>query len=530
MRGIFLAALLGAATCFPTFAQELLREDGDAREVYFLIDASGSMSNRMNLAEKLIETRIAELSKEVGPLLVSRTYFRADIESSPNACEAPISINAPVPVANSKPEVHSRFWNDSSPLGSALEAALLHIGDRPADVFLVSDEMQTPNCGPDVCEVAGRYLPKSGVRVGRIGVNSAPADHDRLGCISAASNSTSPRVSGLGASLSASMEKNTGRDANEVNWDDEGIGERWLWLVAILLVAAACFAFGMRTGGQAKILEGRISNIQDRQRLQLTDPSNASSYAEEIAKNSSPKLPPYSKMEWAARILAGFGVVLLGLLLFTEGNILGLVDANAARKLSWMILSSNFATALSVFLASPIVFLFSQQWRLIQARSTFGLVSGLAAQEEAKRQQDQIDNIYEKLKSVRASITATRVDTSWAASRRISFKTQRRLLDYDDLDREALNRAVQILLQLAQGELPDRSHATKESLSKAIEQYEHYAPRGIILKKLSFSDLIKSLLEHGRIVEMQQEWKALAESVEKGDVQSVKRWLKVVCA
>lgn len=149
--------------------------------IYLLIDASGSMRGKD--AEGVASRLLDDIIREDKDALVSRTYFRAKDRA---ACWSPVEISQPVAAADSV-ALPEQFFDDFTPMGEALRAAILAAGDKPADIYLISDEEPTSSCGVDICAVASSMLPRPGINVRSIPVaGTHPANHDRLGCIEGA--------------------------------------------------------------------------------------------------------------------------------------------------------------------------------------------------------------------------------------------------------------------------------------------------------------------------------------------------------
>lgn len=164
--------------------EEIAEPKVPEKVTYLLIDASGSMRNMK------AEETVSQVLKENDPSAwISRTYFRAP---NRDACQKPVEIAEPVPREKSVAESHEFHTDDFTPLGDALKAAIVHAvkGGVSADIYLISDQEQTPGCGVDVCAVAAALLPMEDIVVhARPVIGAGAVASDRLGCIAAAQSS-----------------------------------------------------------------------------------------------------------------------------------------------------------------------------------------------------------------------------------------------------------------------------------------------------------------------------------------------------
>lgn len=152
-----------------------------AKTTHFLIDASGSMEKRQTDLDALLIAKRKEVQQAGLPPAVE-TRFGGE---NGGVCGTPVELGKSDIGAFSKD-------NDNTPLGAALEAALQAVGNGPADIFIFTDEEQTPGCGPDICSIAERFLPKADIFVQIVPIDSAAFDHNRARCLAEAQDTPLP--------------------------------------------------------------------------------------------------------------------------------------------------------------------------------------------------------------------------------------------------------------------------------------------------------------------------------------------------
>jgi|GEM_PF-1317774 len=529
-RAITLLAF--AAMMFPpSQAQQAAETDG--RVTYFLIDASGSMAKdrKADEAESAVRKRLDEI-QEIDPnALISRTYFRAE---NRDLCWHSIDIAQPVPASETVREF-PKYGDDYTPLGAALESAILDAGSRPADIYILSDEVQSPNCGADICAVARQYLPLDNINVESIPIGRDAEVQDRLACVrasqldSAAATSTAKESTGAG--------KNGALGGNDEEWEKAGWWERWLWLVIFFLGVGSAVSFAMRHGSKALAYERQSEHIQQLQRLLLTGEGKAEEHKAKISTLSKFKEPPKRAWLISGSVCAISAILSVSVLLFCDGSCFFLnLDSNdkflwvkldVARKLAWLVLSSDFSNAFAILGITPILFSFAQNWRYLQSKRTFAFVSGTAAEEEAKRQSAELDSLFDELKNVRANIEKTSIATPWAERPRNQFVSgRRRPSTFSDDDFANIEKVKSKLLEIAQGPIPTKVGESKDTLTAKIRKLKNYTPRSVWLPNWELGDLITDLNKEGAFKEAKDDWQTLANGIATRNTQTIKSALK----
>jgi hypothetical protein len=118
--------------------------------VYFLIDSSGSMADEHAELQGSVSRELEATRSSAPDSEIFATFFGAD---NRDECAAPITIG---PQVSSDQEiiVPNVGYKRSTPIGSAVQAAIKHAGEREAKIYVFTDEAQTQSCGTDVCAVA----------------------------------------------------------------------------------------------------------------------------------------------------------------------------------------------------------------------------------------------------------------------------------------------------------------------------------------------------------------------------------------
>ena len=515
MRRLALFVAVVAAFSSVSLAQELDAQAPAKRTTYFLIDASGSMNVR-TIADKaeLEVSKALDKIKATNPNApVSRTYFKA-----PNRdfCSHPITIAIPVPASNSVREFVVSGNNDYTPLGNALASAITYIGDNPADILIITDGHQSPDCGLDFCSVARELLPRANLNVQIIPVGNDPVTESLASCVDRAKELDGKEIS---------AEKIFDRESKS-EWDEAGFFERWLWLFIAMLVCAASVVFGLRDGLRAKDFEHHSGLIQESERVLLTKPENASDLRGQIKTWSAFKEADRKILKWLAWGLLITSLVMTLWLLFLDVS-LNSFELSTARAMGWFVLSSNFSTAFAVLVVTPIIFAFSQNWRRLQAQRTFAFVAGLAAQEEAARLRQEFGDLYKTYLSVRDSVLLTELNSNWTNPKRFGFKSVRPSPEFSQEDLGRLERVKRKLLQVAQGPILQAEAADTDGIKAAIQRFQHFAPRPL-RKSRTMEQMIEAVDETGWFGEKAGEWKALKEAIRLKNVPAIKEALSIL--
>jgi hypothetical protein len=390
----FIATLIVAALLVPAAAAQ-------ERTSYFLIDASGSMDGKIDAAEEKI-SRLIDRVKQANQLaLVSRTYFRARTRQD---CWKQVKISAPVPAAQSVRDSLS-FTNDFTPLGAALEAAIIEAGDKPADIYLVTDENQTEACGVDVCAVAAAHLPKTNINVLSIPVGSKPADHDRLGCLEGVQGKAGiiPSLPKVAEAKGSSTTRE--RKSAEQPWifveDTVRFFEYWLWFIGFASIAWWGVRFGYRHLAVAVRTESETRDIQVlRDKMVTGDDTAAPAFLKLVStheaniKSDNEEALKHPVRHWFSL----HWVLCLGLLALVPLAVLpdwaevGFWSYGGAKEAAWRVLNSDFATAFAAAWIAVGFFAGSQLQREAEAKRTYTLAATDA--EEVRNARETADRSY----------------------------------------------------------------------------------------------------------------------------------------
>lgn len=326
---------------------------------YFLIDASGSMRNKLGVAESEVKKKLDGIVAVNPQVPVSRTYFGG---GNGGTCGSRISIGAKVAAADSKPQQPAPE-NDSSQIGAALEAAILNAENNPADIYIITDGDQTSSCGIDICIAAETYLPRPGVNVQFVPIDPKPSDQDRLGCIAGAQLEKKNSL--------ASPSKRTQELEEREWWNDKNVLPKSFWILSLLSFLASALLLGFHFGKAAH---------EHEQKIQKYDAS---------ANSSDVK---YSKrLLWLGLLPLAIGLALSFLIWLCPAEMFVIAKGEANTNLN-----SQFGS--SLFLAGALSFIgfsASQYWRFLEARREFYVVSNRAAADEATRENKKNERLYD---------------------------------------------------------------------------------------------------------------------------------------
>ncbi len=226
MRPSVLAVVLTLALCVPLVAQDA--EPG----LYVILDGSGSMwgqlpdgTHKITAARDVVQR--FQVEDYTGRELAFRVYgHRREGDCSDSELVVPFS--APQE-AISRMSTFADQVNPKgrTPISRSLRAALEDFGDRPGDIILISDGIET--CGEDPCALMREWRDKNiniGVHV--VGLGLEDKERAAMACISEAAGTPyhdAQTVDELVASLEeirqeslGSMEPADPRDDNEPEW------------------------------------------------------------------------------------------------------------------------------------------------------------------------------------------------------------------------------------------------------------------------------------------------------------------------
>lgn len=517
-------------------------QDVSERKTYFLIDASGSMQKRAGALSAALDAKRKEIANQArGPI---ETRFGGE---NGGVCGTPVVIGT---------TETGKFRDDRTQLGAALESALQDAGDSPADIFIFTDEEQTPGCGPDICTVAERYLPKPGIFVQSIPIEANPVDHNRLSCIRAAQQvraQASPFFS-LTINVDHYEPQTVGANAageHLIDWDQASPFERWHWLLVCLLFTWAAFSVGSFFGRRAHLFEAKTEHINKKLRIAASQKLDGSTTENELAGLSASDLEPpnedkSSAKEWRATewVWSSWvsGVVALTLLLLllaweTSWTLWNLGEYfHNARALGWSVISSSFSN-FALIIAAPVFFAGAQHWRFTQAKRTFALVTNSATTAErdrqARRLAKKLDNLHAQSLRMRQSILDTKfaspvVESLWSSSRLLAFGRPRRAatLDTSAEDFELISAKAR---ELAVGEELPREGLTEAVADREIKRLSKFAPSiGETLFKIAkISTFLSHLVEQdSRPKTHANEWEDLANQTANGTATEIKASMK----
>lgn len=154
-----------------------------SRILYLIVDSSGSMaapigdSRRIDAAANIVREEL--LRADGRELALRRVGGSEGARCEATDVLAPIGSGA----ADVTAGIAGLTPSGSTPIALALERAIEEIGDRPAEIVLITDGNDT--CNRNVCEVAARWRAEERQTIVRVrGVGIAPQIEDEMGCLS----------------------------------------------------------------------------------------------------------------------------------------------------------------------------------------------------------------------------------------------------------------------------------------------------------------------------------------------------------
>jgi len=501
----FIAAMILVALFTPAAAAQ-------ERTTYFLIDASGSMDGKIDAAEEKVSRLIDRVMQTNEQALVSRTYFRARTRQD---CWNQVRISDPVPAFQSVRETRT-FSNDFTPLGAALEAAIIEAGDNPADIYLVTDEDQTASCGIDICAVAAAYLPKANINVLSIPVGSRPADRDRLGCVEGVQGKA-----GIVHSLPVAVGESGGgtttreRRATEQPWvfveDTVRFIEYWLWFIGFASIAWWGVKFGYRHLGVAVRTESETRDIQVLRDKMVSGDDTAApallklikTHDENIKSDNEKALKrpvrQWFSLHWA--MCLGL-VALVPLAVLPDVAELEYWSYGEAKKAAWRVLNSDFATAFAAAWIAVGFFAGSQLQRETEAKRRYTLAATDA--EEVRNAREAADYSYAagELANARNAIGSLAFDSDAPRS--------------DDLeDASSYGRVVDAAKILAQR--GNYTPANKKEMEKETERLRGLGRGptsfGVVYGRVTFGKFIERMIADPLVPTDNVDWSGLAKAL-----------------
>lgn len=476
-----------------------------SKTTYFLIDASGSMEKRQSKLDAALIAKRKELALAGLPPAIE-TRFGGN---NGGLCGTPVEIGR---------TDAGEFGKDDTQLGTALEAALIAAGDRPADIFLFTDEEQTPGCGPDICTVAERYLPKAGIFVQSIPIDASTYDHNRISCIrSAQHKDEKPPLLSLSVNVSNIERSQSSEVGPPISSNPfAAFFEKWLWLIGLGLITFSAILWGLQSLRIALMRETHTYKLEQLQFAALVDNNEiaARKLRSEIddinvARNAveTRKADLQAKPKWQRRVrkLKHFfaqirwhwfgvsGLLILATLIFFPSNLSSEpFDMSRAQSQAWFALDSSFAEAFSLMGIALVFFAGSQYRRRLEAEEKNGLASdkalwadGRLKAKHRKQVTDAYDSAQKDLEELqftppsdqgRNARSKTFADKSAAVDFTVAMTEAKRIasgpaLDFDKVDDSEIATQTALIRQIvsaAQSGWPNWSQIMKPPEARFI--------------------------------------------------------------
>jgi len=519
-----------------------------SRTIYVLIDVSGSMESRLEDAEAELAIRLKSIVEANPETMISRTEFRAENEQ---ACRSEIQIAEPKPVGE-QPERASkrRFANDLTPLGAALFAAIKHAGDGPADIYLVSDWAQSPNCGIDVGDALQALKPTSDVAIIPIAVR--PNDSD----LETARELQRSSIVAIGKEQKL-VAPEADRDLAIGSVDDPSSKvtpskavwvkflEMWTWLIGFSALAGSAVWFGLRDSSWSVEIEGRTEDARSLRRqmqdgvpqaeIQLTSLIKDKKENDRIFRDAGlfwrdrkvRSAGDQRDDEKASHLIAKplfwtgvlGGALLLSLALLDERIRISSYSLAAAKDYAKAILNSNFATAFAGTWIVLLYFASKQGQRRREADRNFNIATDEARRVAELERAEAHKSAYKDYSAQLARVRAFEFLIPWHE------------VDGNDEDETLFNNVMREAIQLALRSELDASHP-KEILEKEARRLQALPqPRRIEWGiKRQFGQFLTQIVGDGSVESLADEWQTLAHIVVTGTsieiVQAFRLFLK----
>lgn len=476
--------------------------------MYVLLDISGSMESRIDLAERRIAKRLDTILEQAPGTAVSYNEFRA---KDAEACDAQIEIEDPGAPHSSIQSPASRvFHDDFTPLGSALLAAIDHAGAGPAEIILASDWSQTPACGIDIVEVIATRLPSSAVAITPIAVRPRDSDLTIANMAWQAepeTNQTDERADSATEGLTATIQLDD-------QWPSltqylVSFSEMWAWLVGFLLLAWSAALFGRSDSRRSVKLEEFTAQARSiRARLQKGEPEAEDELTAIRGKKAELDTSNPHVQRWLRRRAALPG--LLGLLIFAALAFLpprfpvgglGVIDISEAKEFASEVLSSGFSMAFAATWIALIFFSARQNQRLTEAESTYDIATNEAERVAEIEQKEAKQSAELAYRTALQEVTEQEFPDPWYSGSGSS----------NDRDNFELVKKAAIYLALG----------NQEDVGTDIDSRKKEAKRLDTLKvkssgfgaRRSFARFVELLQARALIVQHQQSWTDFASAI-----------------
>jgi len=348
----------------------------------------------MGMALMEVQKRRDFLEENEPTAAVYIRFFRAE---NAEVCDESIPLSEPIPFGEAV-NAPRKFYDDLSPIGSALNAALQHAGDGPAEIILVTDAAQSPGCGVTILQVAGEHLPRQDVAVSSILIRPRDSDLDTFKSLEQSGSIEMPELIAQNAAVVETRDAAVATGITEVGVDGDPPGQwdgalqfsklfwistlrffdHWLWLIGFIGLAWSATWIG-RIDSRRTV---KIENFTREARSQI-----------ELIRQNDPKAPAaLKKIEndkhrldqstinsrhwlWKRKAIPGWiGFVILSLLALLPPQI-GPIGLGGAKGAAWTILDSQFTIAFAAIWIALLVYAGRENHRLSEAENIFDVTT-----------------------------------------------------------------------------------------------------------------------------------------------------------
>jgi hypothetical protein len=464
-------------SCLLASAQE--PQHPSARDTYFLIDTSTSMSRGSNWGDAVatVDQKLADLSTANPAPNVSVNQ----IAGGPLGCRTPIDIKPATPTTSI--ELEEPAEGATTLMGPALQKTLEKVGSNTADIFNVTDGAEQPY-GPSICEVAaGLRIDDRDIRIGIAFTEDASAgDRARLmTCLSTNPKSTlvTTREREQHALLGAGKEESlvsiwvAGSPLDRLVW--------LLWLVSPISAAGLAAVIGHGRGKSADEFREATDDIHRLQAELLNPEAQVASAQEALA---SKVLHPARPTKWCWHQHLLFWAIIV-IAIFVPFIVYTVFYLEPGSRIAWAALSSNAAAIFVALFATPVIFAFSQNWRYISNERSHSAAIDSALRTQSWLREQQLTKLHSD--AVQKWELLGQIGDKITPPTFRNFNQRRRS---PAIDEGQFRVVVNAVLDMFRGAKPERSKATEDNLKKQIADLDE-----LLKKKWTLPELIDSALQ-----------------------------------
>lgn len=486
---------------------------------YFMIDASGSMEPRMAAALNEVRKLRSGIEATDPDAIIYVRFFRA---ANFNECNQPISIFEAIQPGDPL-DVPQRYYDDYSPIGGALLAAVEHSGDASASVILVTDAAQSAGCGPSVADVVAETSGQKDLAIRSILIGARDSDLETYKGIE---QSGLIEVSLLDSDLPAQEQTNEsqgskGREQTETDEEQSTGGiltqvlfqswnavlrffDQWLWLIGFVGLAWSAAWIGRVDSNRTVSINNFTREARSQKELIRQNDPKAPAELKKIEEEKK-KLDGETivKRSWLLKrkaIPGWIGFTILAALAFLPPRI-GPIGLEGSKAAAWAILDSDFATAFAAIWIALIVYAGRENQRLSEAESTFDVVT-----QEAER--------LGKLEESEAQKAAySDFEAHYARLENIEFPKYWQQDEVEDEDRTNFELVVETAIEYAKSVAVGPTAEAEDSRAAIQKLKNLYVKTDGFRSRASFARFVDKLILVGLVEKDTELWSSLSRAI-----------------